>query len=58
VRRPTYRAADSAATRLPCSIALLKIALGCPCAVTFLPAGAGRQAQPTGSSVPTRGSAG
>ena len=37
----------SAMTALPRSTALVKIVLGCPCAVTALLAGAGRLGQPT-----------
>jgi len=43
VRFATSLATCSATTRLPCSIALLKIPLECPCAVTAAPGGAGRQ---------------
>jgi hypothetical protein len=42
---PTSVADASAATRLPRSIALLKISLGCPCAVTALLMGPDGNAQ-------------
>jgi YVTN family beta-propeller protein len=46
VIRPSSRAVISATTTLPFSIARLKIALGCPCAVNGPPGGAGRLVQP------------